>query len=351
MKTESRLEQIAGMAAVIFLVVGCFMILKPFISAVVWAAILCFSTWPLYSRLERILKGKQTLAATAMTVLIAMVVVLPITFLSITIAENATPWLSEIRGWVAKGIPAPPPWVDNIPLVGKQIKPYWVEFTSNSEKLLDVIREFLTQWKGWFFARGLDVGQAIFQLCLSVFIAFFIYREGLTVMEKLSGVVKKIAGDRTQRLLDVIGGTVKSVVYGILGTAVAQGLLAGIGLWIAGIPFPLLFGLLTFFLSMVPVGPPLVWIPATIWLIHNGSIGWGIFLGLWGLFAISGVDNIIKPYLISRGSKLPFVLVFLGVLGGVITFGVIGVFMGPTFLAVGYTLLQEWSGKKEEKRA
>jgi predicted PurR-regulated permease PerM len=141
------------------------------------------------------------------------------------------------------------------------------------------------------------------------------------------------------------------VVYGILGTALAQGILAGMGLWISGVPAPLLLGLLTFFLSLIPMGPPLVWIPATLWLFYRGDPGWGVFMGMWGAVIVSGVDNLLKPYLISRGSNLPFVLVFLGVFGGVIAFGFIGIFLGPTLLAVGYALLQDWSAQKKGTNA
>jgi predicted PurR-regulated permease PerM len=163
-------------------------------------------------------------------------------------------------------------------------------------------------------------------------------------------VLNRLAGVRAQRLANVAGATVVSVVYGILGTALAQGLLAGIGFYIAGIPLAALLGLATFFLSIVPVGPPLVWIPAALWLYVQGSPGWAIFVLVWGLVVVSGVDNILKPMLISRGTQLPFVMVFLGVLGGALAFGLIGVFLGPTLLVVGNRLLHEWSqgGVSEE---
>jgi len=128
----------------------------------------------------------------------------------------------------------------------------------------------------------------------------------------------------------------------VLGTALAQAIVAWIGFLIAGVPGSLLWAVLTFFLSIVPVGPPVIWISATVWLASQGSTGWAVFMALWGIIAISGVDNVVKPLLISRGSSLPFILVLLGVLGGVISFGFIGLFIGPTLLAVGYRLLQEW---------
>ena len=149
-------------------------------------------------------------------------------------------------------------------------------------------------------------------------------------------------------MFEVAGGTVISVVYGIIGTALAQGLLAGIGLALAGVPAAPLLGLAVFFLSIVPVGPPLVWVSATVWLLWNDSVGWAIFMAMWGFFVISGVDNVIKPWLISRGSRLPFATVLLGVAGGALSFGFIGVFIGPTLLAVGTRILREWTENTRE---
>src|SRR5690606_698770 len=139
-------------------------------------------------------------------------------------------------------------------------------------------------------------------------------------------------------LRDVAGGTIRGVVYGILGTAIAQGLLAGIGFAIAGVPAAALLGLVTFFISVIPGGPPLIWIPASIWAFQNDSVGLGAFTLLWGLLVVSSVDNFIRPFLISQGNKMPFVLIFMGVLGGAIAFGFIGIFLGPTLLAVSYRL-------------
>ena len=156
-----------------------------------------------------------------------------------------------------------------------------------------------------------------------------------------------MAGERGTRLLNVAENTINGVVYGMLGTALAQGALAALGLWIAGVPGALFLGLLTSLLSFVPMGPPMVWFPAAAWLISTGEIEWGIFMGLWGFFLVSTVDNVIRPYFISLGSALPLLLVFLGVLGGIVAFGLLGVFIGPTLLAVGYTMMREWSHSEE----
>ena len=160
--------------------------------------------------------------------------------------------------------------------------------------------------------------------------------------QRLTTGVARIAGPRGKYLLDVAGNTVRGVVYGILGTAMVQGGMAGVGFAIAGVPGAALLGLLTFFLSPVPVGPPLVWIPAVIWLFHEGATGWGIFMFVWGV-GVSSIDNIVKPWLISQGSRMPFIIIFFGVIGGALAFGLIGVFLGPTLLAVAYRIVEEWS--------
>jgi predicted PurR-regulated permease PerM len=180
------------------------------------------------------------------------------------------------------------------------------------------------------------------QLGLAVFVAFFLFRNGEYAAERMRRAADRLGSARGRYLLQVAGNTVIGVVYGILGTALAQGVLAAIGFLIAGVPGAFLLGLATFFLSIVPVGPPLIWGAAAIWLFYQGSVGWAVFMVLWGVLVISMVDNFLKPIIISRGSSLPFVLVFLGVLGGVVAFGFIGVFLGPTLLAVGYRVVNEW---------
>ncbi|HEY4139633.1 MAG TPA: AI-2E family transporter, partial [Casimicrobiaceae bacterium] len=183
-------------------------------------------------------------------------------------------------------------------------------------------------------------------LALSILIAFFLFRDGDEIIGRLRAGIARIAGDHGGRLANVAVGTVRGVVLGILGTALVQGILAGLGFWIAGIKAAPLLGFATFLLSPVPVGPPLVWVPAGLWLINIGETGWGIFVLLWGMLVVSTIDNVIKPLIISHGSDLPFVLVLLGVLGGVVAFGFIGVFLGPVLLAVGYGLLQEWAAHR-----
>jgi predicted PurR-regulated permease PerM len=348
MRMERRIEYMAGIAAVILLIIGCVMILRPFIASLAWAGILCFTTWPIYQWIARRLNERRTLAASIMTLIIILVIIGPFSAVAYSLAGNVRTMFQEIKSGELQD---PPTWVGAIPIIGEWIRGQWLELAHDKEKLEAAIKIGFGKSQNWLVHRGMDIGQGLMHLGLSVFISFFFYRDGIAVVTSLNRTAKRILGHRTQHILTVVGDTIKSVVYGVLGTAIAQGTLAGFGFWLAGAPLPFLLGLLTFFLSLVPAGPPFVWLPVTIWLFFKGSVPWGVFMAIWGMFVISGVDNIIKPYLISRGSKLPFVLVFLGVLGGIFAFGLIGVFLGPAFLAVGYTLLHEWSSFEQDPHA
>jgi predicted PurR-regulated permease PerM len=158
--------------------------------------------------------------------------------------------------------------------------------------------------------------------------------------------MERLAGLHSVNVLDTVNNTVRGVMYGLVGTALAQGFVATIGFVIAGVPAAMLLGVATFILSLIPVGPPLIWGGAAIWLFYQGSMGWGIFMLLWGMLLISSVDNVVKPLLISRGSNLPFILVMFGVMGGVLAFGFVGIFIGPTLLAVGFSLMKKWTARE-----
>lgn len=192
-------------------------------------------------------------------------------------------------------------------------------------------------------ARSAQIGSGVLELTLSLVFVFFFYRDGPRLSAFVLRLLHRLMGDRAEYYLELVAGTVQRVVNGVIGTAAAQGLLALIGFLIAGVPGAIVLGLVTFMLSLIPMGPPLAWIPATAWLVWKGEYGMAVFLGIWGTFVISGVDNVLKPYLISRGGNLPLVIVLLGVFGGLLAFGFIGLFIGPTLLAVGYSLLLDWS--------
>jgi predicted PurR-regulated permease PerM len=181
---------------------------------------------------------------------------------------------------------------------------------------------------------------------LSLLIAFFLYRDGRAAAARLETVVGQLAGGRAHTLLGVASGTIKGVVYGILGTNLVQGVLAAIGFWLSGVPGAFLLGVLSFFLTTIPMGPVIIWVPAVLWLFHIGDTGWAVFLALWSFGVFGPLENVLRPYLISRGSDLPVILVLFGMIGGLLAFGFLGIFLGPVLLAVSFTLAEEWSAPK-----
>ncbi len=328
------------------LIAGCFFVLQPFITALVWAAILCTTTWPLYLFVATRFRGRDGLASLAMVFLLALLMLAPFIVVGATIADNAAVMAAWGRSLLESGPPEPPAWVANLPVIGSTVAAYWTSMAHDTAQLLGVLRDYVEPLRKFAVASGASVVGAILQMTLALFIAWFMYRDGHAIVAHIRTAAQRIAGDRGTHLASVATATVRGVVVGILGTALVQGVVAAIGFWIAGIQAAPLLGLLTFVLSPVPIGPPLVWVPAGLWLIQTGATGWGLFVLLWGALAVSTIDNVIKPLLISRGVDLPFVLVLLGVLGGAIAFGFIGVFLGPVLLAVGYALLLEWAASR-----
>ncbi|HWH47323.1 MAG TPA: AI-2E family transporter [Burkholderiales bacterium] len=335
-------DRILGLGALAVLVAGCLLVLFPVVTALLLAVILTFSTWPMYVRLRRALGGRNTVAAGLMTAGATVFLLAPFVIVVSGLADNAAALMDAFRSVFDAGLPDMPTWVKTLPVVGEGIDTYWRSLVNDDSQLIEEMKNLIAPARELLLKTGGFLVAGVLQLALSVLIAFFLYRDGDAAAAQVRGAASRVAGPYSRHLLDVAGKTVNSVVYGILGTALAQGLLAGIGFLIAGVPGATLLGLATFFFSVVPVGPPLIWGTATIWLYFHGSVGMAIFMGLWGLLVISLVDNFLKPIIISRGSHLPFILVFLGVLGGVLTFGFIGIFLGPTLLAVGFHVLNEW---------
>lgn len=349
----NRLDRMLGIGTLAVLVVGCLVVLVPFMTGLLLAVILTYSTWPLYARLRRIVGGRRTLAAALMTLGACLVLIAPFLFVAFSLADSASELVEALRTAFADGPPALPDWVTGLPFVGERLNTYWTNLSHDSSRLFDDLKGLIAPARSVLVAGGGVLFAGLLQLSLAVLVAFFLYRDGEAAAAKIKHISSRIGGARGRQMLKVAGTTVKSVVYGILGTALAQGVVAGIGFLVAGVPGAALLALATFLLSVVPVGPPMIWIPAAIWLYVQGSTGWAIFMGLWGVLAISMVDNVLKPIIISHGSNLPFMLVLLGVLGGAAAFGFVGIFIGPTLLAVGYRVVNEWldGETREDRRA
>jgi len=344
-------DRFLAVLALTLLGAGCVLVLWPFLTALVWAAILASTSWPAFLWLDRIVGRRRTVAAILMTLLVTVVLLGPIVSVALAMADNVAELGRAASALVKDGLPEAPSWLASLPLVGQTIHDYWQQFAHDGHKLMAELEKMSKPAQAAALAAGRIVGKGTLDMAISVFIAFFFFLHGEALARRLRVALERLAGERAPYLLGIVRGTVTGVIYGILGTGLAQGVLAAVGFAIAGVPGAVLLGVATFFLSVVPVGPPLVWGGAAIWLFQDGQPGWAIFVAAWGFFLVSTVDNVIKPFIISRGASLPFAIVFLGVLGGVLAFGVIGAFLGPTLLAVGYRLATEWTAAESAPSA
>jgi len=343
---EKRIEQLSQISAVFILVVGCFLVLKPFLVATLMAAVVCISSWPVYEWLLGKFKGRKNWAATTMTFALVLVVILPLALVAYSLSDNVMSIYGFIGEMIQRGPIEPPTWVATIPVVGGALHDYWHTLATNHEEMAALTQKILEPTKEILIASGIMLGQGVAEMSLASFLCFFFYRNGIEFMQFLEGVMLRIVGSHAKEITTIIKGTVRSVMYGLLGTSLAQGIVATIGFALAGVPAALLLGFATGILALLPIGPPLIWGGAAIWLFFQGEVGWSFFMLIWGVILISGVDNMLLPLLLSRGSQLPFILLLLGVMGGVVAFGFVGIFIGPTLLAVGLNLMQQWIVKE-----
>jgi predicted PurR-regulated permease PerM len=339
---------VAGLAAVIFILWGCVIILMPFFPAMLLALIFVLSTWPAFVKLEEWLDHQKTLAASLMTLLLAVCFLVPLLFLGSSVVDNYSRVSQAISQTMQNNPTQAPVWMTDIPVIGERLNQLWQDYSADKQAFMVRLQEYQQPITNFLISSGAAIGRGLLDLALGVIISFFLFRHGLSYADRLQTLIENFIGSQGRRLLKVSKNTLIGIVYGVLGTALAQGVLAAIGFWIAGVPGAPLLGLMTFFLSFIPMGPPLIWVPVTIWLFSEGMIWMGVFMAVYGLLIISFIDNFIRPYFISVGSNLPLLLVLFGVFGGLISFGFIGLFIGPTLLALAYTLIIEWTQSRHK---
>jgi predicted PurR-regulated permease PerM len=345
MFSEENPKRLAQIALVALLIAGCIAVLLPFIGAVLFAFVIWICTWNLYAeQLLPRLRQRDSIGASLMVLLLVLILLLPTVILAGSLANGADTLIDFVKPYFELGLPAEPPnWLSRIPLIGAEITDFWHRLAGNREELNALLKQFLVPARQFLLAAGGIAANGLLQLALVLFVIFFLYRDGAALSNALYVAARKLGGELGEGLVERARGTVIGVMLGIVGTAVAQGTVAMIGFLIAGVPAAVLLGFGTFFLSMIPVGPPLIWGGAAAWLYSEGQTGLAIFMVLYGLFVISSIDNFVKPILMARGSGLSVLIIALGVLGGVLVFGFIGIFLGPVLLALGQMLFERWT--------
>lgn len=343
----SRYEKTASLAALFLLLFACYQVLQPFVFDLLWAAILCYVTWPFYAQL-RDWRLSRNWAAACMVLPIGILLMTPFVAAALTFTEDIDRllhWLGESRhDW-----PAAPNWLKELPLIGGRAASAWSSLGEDSGRLVNLARQYALGASGWVLKQGISLAGELLHMGLSVLVLFFFYRDGEHVAGRVVIAMQRLAGAQTQRILHVIRSSLRAVVYGILGTALAQALASIVGFMIAGVPYAFVLGVIAFFLMIIPAAGTVIWLPIAAWLLMEGETGWAIFIAAWFLLFVGTIDNWLRPLLISREVELPFVLIVFGIFGGLLAFGFIGVFLGPTLLATSYALMLDWLIRKEQE--
>jgi predicted PurR-regulated permease PerM len=319
-----------------------YQVLNYFFVPVAWAGILAFVTWPVYERLERLAPGMPNLTALAMTITLAAAFVAPMVWLIAVMRTELVAAYALVRGELSLSTLHLPQFVLQIPWLGDQLHALLERLSSDRDAMRAEILQWLDPWIGKIGVLAGGVGHFIANMGFALLTVFFFYRDGARLAEQARQILRRFLGYRSHGYVKAVGDTTKAVVYGIVLTALVQAILAGLGYWAVGLEAPVLLGALTGLVALIPFGTPFVWGSAGVWLLLTGETMAGVGLLLWGALVVSSVDNLIRPLVISSATRIPFLLVMFGVLGGLVADGPVGLFLGPVVLAVLLGVWHEW---------
>jgi predicted PurR-regulated permease PerM len=324
------------------LLLGSVWTLLPFLSALIWAATIVIATWPFLLRLQRLTGGRRSLAAGTMTLLVLLAFIVPLGVAISTLLETARTSPALIADFLAHGIEPPPDWIAKLPWVGQDVAAQWQAVSDGGpEALRALVQPYaLTAASAAIAATG-GVGRTGVLILLTVVLVGILYSGGETAASGVVAFARRLAGETGERTVRLAGAAIRGVALGVVVTALVQSVLAGIGMWICGIPHAGVLTAIAFVLGIAQIGPLPILAAATLWLYWIGNSGWAIALVVWSVPVVS-LDNVLRPILIRRGVDLPLLLIMAGVIGGLVGFGVVGLFIGPVVLAVTYTLVREW---------
>jgi len=333
------LLQVLGIALIL---AACAWILQPFLLAGVWATTIAVATWPLLLKLERAFGGRRRPAVAAMTLALLVILILPLSAGIAGVVENADRIGAWLKSVTTISVPPPPAWLEGVPLIGSRAVARWQTLANASpEEVAAKLAPHARSLIEWFLSQVGGFGRMVVQFLLTVLIAGVLYSTGETAAAAAKRLATRLAGAPGDRAVTLAGEAIRAVAIGVVLTAIAQSTLGGIGLAITGVPFAGVLTLLMFFLCVCMIGPTPVLVCSIIWLYWRGDPVWGSVLLAWTI-PVGLLDNFLRPILIRRGADISMLLILPGVIGGLIAFGIIGLFVGPMMLAVTYALLSEW---------
>ena len=343
--TEHRGDLARTTLSVLFiggLILGALWILRPFLGATIWATMIVVASWPALLWLQGRLWGKRWLATTLMTSVLLLVFVVPLSLAIVTIVVESDRIVGWFRALSVAQLPPPPAFIRELPLVGPRVVEAWEQAVlTGPGGLAARLAPYANDIVRWFVAEVGGVGFLVVQFLVTVVLAALMYARGETAAATVRRFGLRLAGERGDNVVVLAGQAIRAVALGVGVTAIAQSVLGGVGLAIAGVPFASLLTAVMFMLCIAQLGPMLVLVPAVVWLYWSGEAGWGTFLLVVTVIA-GTMDNVLRPMLIKRGADLPLLLILAGVIGGLVAFGLVGIFVGPVLLAVTYKLLGDW---------
>jgi predicted PurR-regulated permease PerM len=317
-------------------------IIRPFVTSIIWAGMIVVTTWPVLLLLQKRLKNKRWLAAAIMTVALLLVVVVPILLAIVAVIKGADEGYMWVKSLSTFTVPAPPEWFAGIPMVGPSLVGLWKRLAvTGSEEVFAYLTPYARQILSWFVAQAGSVGMVFFQFLLTVIIAAILYAKGEATSAGIGNFARRLAGKHGEAAMLLAEKAIRGVALGVVVTAIIQATVGGIGLAVTGVPAAGLMTALMFMLCLAQIGPALVLVPAMLWVYWNDGALWGTILLAFVILAMT-LDNFVRPVLIRKGADLPLVIIFAGVIGGLLAFGIMGLFIGPVVLAVAHTLLKAW---------
>lgn len=343
-KTESR--DITGTTLQVFfislLIAAGFWVIRPFLTPLTWAVIIVVATWPAMLRVQKFMRGKRWLAVTTMSVCLLLLLVVPLSLAITTIVDKSDEIVAWVRSLPSRAESPPPGWLQDVPVIGSKLVAKWQQIAAaGSQEISEKLVPYSNKIVVWFVSQAGNIGMMILNFLLTVIIAAILYGTGETASTGALRLAGRLAGRQGENTLVLASKAIRGVALGVVLTALIQSIIAGVGLAIAGVPAATLLIGIIFLLCIAQLGPALILIPSVIWVYWSGETLLATVLLVFSLVACT-IDNIIRPFLIKKGAKLPLVLIFAGVIGGLVAFGIIGLFIGPVVLAVIYTLLQYW---------